>query len=109
MHFAVIWQNLGSIMTINVNNLPEPSVTCATCKACCCRLEVLLITETGVPKKYIAIDEWGGETMLRLNDGWCAALDRKTMLCTIYENRPWVCREFEMGSYECLVERAEGM
>ncbi|WP_049723064.1 YkgJ family cysteine cluster protein [Gilvimarinus polysaccharolyticus] len=96
-------------MTINVKNLSEPTVTCSTCKACCCRLEVLLISETGVPKKHIATDKWGGETMLRLNDGWCSALDRKTMLCTIYENRPWICREFEMGSYECLEERAEGM
>lgn len=45
--------------------------------------------------------------MARLDDGWCSALDRDTMMCTIYEQRPWVCREFETGSYECLVERAE--
>ncbi|TOK02715.1 zinc/iron-chelating domain-containing protein, partial [Vibrio parahaemolyticus] len=24
---------------------------------------------------------------------------------TIYENRPWICREFEMASDECLDER----
>ncbi|NLC09103.1 MAG: YkgJ family cysteine cluster protein, partial [Gammaproteobacteria bacterium] len=47
----------------------------------------------------------GGETMLRLDDGWCSALDRDTYSCTIYENRPWICREFEMGSHECLEER----
>ena len=45
--------------------------------------------------------EWGGETMKRLDDGWCSAVDRDTFLCTIYENRPWICREFEMGSDEC--------
>lgn len=44
--------------------------------------------------------------MERLDDGWCAALDRKTMTCKIYQKRPWVCREFEMGAYECLIERA---
>ena len=85
--------------------LPDPSVTCANCEACCCRLEVLLLTEAGVPNNFIEIDKWGARTMERLDDGWCAALDRNTMMCTIYEKRPWVCREFETGSYECIIER----
>lgn len=81
-------------------------VNCASCTACCCRLEVLLLTETGVPGHFIEIDQWGGSTMARLEDGWCAALDRKTLACTIYQNRPWVCREFKMGGDECITERA---
>ena len=93
-------------MVIDVKNIAVEEVSCSTCQACCCRLEVMLITDTGVPKKYIAQDRWGGETMLRLDDGWCSALDRETMLCTIYEQRPWICREFEMGSDECRDERA---
>jgi len=44
--------------------------------------------------------------MARLDDGWCSALDRNTMLCSIYEKRPGICRELEMGEYECLTERA---
>ena len=83
----------------------QPAVTCANCAACCCQLEVILLSDTGVPKRYIDIDEWGGEVMLRLDDGWCVALDRDSMLCTIYENRPRVCREFEMASPECIEER----
>jgi Fe-S-cluster containining protein len=83
----------------------EEEVTCANCEACRCRLEVMLITDTGLPERYIAFDQWGGMTMARLDDGWCAALDRNTMLCRIYEKRPWVCREFKMGDYECIVER----
>ena len=66
----------------------------------------MLISDTGVPDIHIAIDEWGAETMLRLDDGWCSALDRETFMCRIYENRPLICREFEMGSYECRNERA---
>jgi len=31
------------------------------------------------------------------------------LMCTIYENRPWICREFEMASYECINERNENM
>ncbi|WP_343857240.1 YkgJ family cysteine cluster protein [Aliiglaciecola litoralis] len=92
-------------MTIPIKNISEPQITCANCQACCCRLEVLIISDTGVPDEYIAVDEWGGETMLRLEDGWCSALDRDTLMCSIYENRPWNCREFEMGSYECIEER----
>jgi uncharacterized protein len=80
-------------------------INCDHCMACCCRLEVLLLSDTGVPRQYIAIDKWGGMTMSRLEDGWCAALDRNTMKCRIYNRRPLVCREFEMGSDECVAER----
>lgn len=91
---------------IEAVTLPDPSVSCSSCEACCCRLEVMLITETGVPERFIEEDEWGGLTMARLEDGWCAALDRTTMSCSIYEKRPFICREFEMGGYECVAERA---
>jgi len=93
-------------MTISVKDVSKTEVTCSNCQACCCRLEVMIITDTGVPSEHIAVDEWGGETMLRLEDGWCSALDRETLMCSIYENRPWICREFEMGSYECNEERS---
>jgi len=96
-------------LTIEVTNLSDSEVTCANCRASCCRLEVLLITETGVPEQHILRDEYGGETMLRLNDGWCSALDRETFLCTIYGVRPLICREFEMGAFDCVKTRAEDM
>lgn len=89
-------------------NFPDhdPEVTCETCQACCCRLQVMLITETGVPDSLIVKDRTGVEFMAQGEDGWCVAVDRKTMKCTIYEVRPWVCREFEVGDYECLLERS---
>jgi len=93
-------------MTIDIINLPNSEVSCANCEACCCRLEVMLISETGVPESYIAIDKWGGRVMARLDDGWCAALDRNSMRCKIYEQRPMICRDFEMGEEECIAERA---
>lgn len=96
-------------MTIKIKNLTDSKLSCSNCQACCCRLEVMLITDTGVPEEHITYDQLGGETMLRLDDGWCSALNRETLMCTIYENRPWICREFEMGSYECRSERAELM
>lgn len=87
--------------------LPTVEINCSNCQACCCRLEARIISDTGVPEHHIDVDEYGNESMLRLDDGWCSALDRNTLRCTIYENRPWVCREFEMGSYECITERAK--
>ena len=69
----------------------------------------MLISETGVLDRFIQTDRWGGQLMRRLDDGWCAALDRNTMRCTIYENRPQICRDFEMGGDDCLVARLEIM
>lgn len=96
-------------MTIKIKNITTPEITCANCQACCCSSEVMIISDTNVPLQHIYIDEYGGQSMRRLQDGWCSALDRDTLLCTIYENRPWICREFEMGSYECSLERSEKM
>ena len=93
-------------MKIEVTTLPKENVSCSNCRACCCRLEVMLVTDTGVPGRFIVEDEWGGRTMSRLEDGWCSALDRNTMMCSIYERRPLICRDFEMGDYECRSERA---
>ncbi len=94
-------------MNIPITIQPENEILCSNCQACCCKLEVMIISDTGVPRHHIAVDKWGGETMRRLEDCWCSALDRETLLCTIYENRPWICRQFEMGSYECQEERKD--
>jgi uncharacterized protein len=80
-------------------------ITCATCRACCCKLEVILMGDDDPPAEFVAIDQWGGQVMKRLDDGWCAAVDRVTMLCRIYARRPGVCREFAVGESECLTER----
>ena len=61
------------------------------------------------PAEFVKTDQWGGQVMARLDDGWCAALDRSTLLCRIYERRPGVCREYEMGGDECLSERKAGL
>jgi len=92
-------------MTTEITIQPESKISCENCQACCCRLQVMLITDTGVPERFIEIDKFGVQSMARLHDGWCAALNRDTMKCTIYQQRPLICREFEAGDYECIVER----
>ncbi len=92
-------------MTSNVPFLSDSEVTCARCKACCCRQEAMLFGDTEVPDNLTEINIQGERSMARLEDGLCIALDRKTMTCTIYESRPWICAEFEMGEYECIAAR----
>ena len=88
----------------------EENVTCANCRACCCKLEVMLLGgDDEVPEALTRQDPWGGWIMHRLEDGWCAALDRRTMLCTIYEQRPFICRDYQAGDYDCLEQRAAGL
>ena len=93
------------MINIEVTTPRNAAITCANCQACCCRLEVLLISDSGVPEHYVDTNAWGMRVMARLDDGWCAALDRGSLLCTIYEKRPTVCRDFEMAGHECIDER----
>lgn len=82
-------------------------MTCETCKAVCCRMQVLLIGDDAVPEAMVEWAEWGGQVMRREDDGWCTALDRTTMRCTIYANRPQICRDFEMNGRDCVEERID--
>lgn len=93
-------------MTNEDEFLSDPMLTCADCDAACCRLDAMLFGDPEVPEQFVAVDAQGRRSMARLKDGWCAALDRTTLRCTIYEQRPWICREFEVGEHECLSTRA---
>jgi len=83
----------------------SPLVSCSTCRACCCRLEVMLMGDDDIPPNLTEQDQWGGWVMARLDDGWCAALDRQSMLCTIYARRPMICRDYQAGDSDCIGER----
>jgi len=58
-----------------------------------------------IPPELTERDRWGGWVMARLDDGWCAALDRNTMLCMIYARRPMICRDYQVGDSDCIEER----
>jgi Fe-S-cluster containining protein len=80
-------------------------IACSNCFAICCQLDVMLIDDNDVPDYLIAIDERGQTTMAKAESGWCAAMDPNTNLCTIYHQRPGVCRDYDMGGQECVDER----
>lgn len=82
-------------------------ITCDACQACCCQLQVILMPHDAPPAHLVEIEEHGLSVMRRLDDGWCAALDRESLRCTIYALRPQVCRDVATGGAECRVERDE--
>ena len=83
------------------------AASCGRCDAVCCRLSVLLMPEDdAVPRHFIERDAQGMEVMARDEDGWCAAIDPQRMRCSIYEDRPVICRKFAMGGPYCLDVRA---
>jgi uncharacterized protein len=91
--------------------LPDPDAAidrgdlCSHCEAVCCRLTVVLMPDDRVPVWLVREDEHGPDTMARGEDGWCVALDRNTMRCSIYDTRPQLCRNFSMGGPYCVDER----
>lgn len=84
----------------------DPSIQCSRCEATCCRLTVYVMSDDPTPTYLIDQDEYGMDVMRRLEDGWCTALDRETMRCSIYSLRPQVCRDFDMGGPDCRQVRA---
>lgn len=66
-----------------------------------------MLGDTRVPNHFVVLDAWGAEVMERLDDGWCIALDRQRLRCSIYAMRPQLCRDVVMGGAECLAARAE--
>ena len=83
----------------------DPTVSCANCDAVCCRLTVVLMPGDDVPAHLIEHNARGVAMLARNEDGWCAAVDRSRMQCSIYEQRPTMCRKFHMGSAYCRSER----
>ncbi len=88
------------------DHVVDPTVSCSYCDAVCCRLTVVLQPDEDVPAQFVGRNEGGLRVMARNADGWCSALDHERMCCSIYEQRPSICRKFAMGSAYCRDERA---
>jgi Fe-S-cluster containining protein len=65
----------------------------------------MLMGDDDIPVNLTEQDKWGGWIMKQLDDGWCSALNSNTMLCTIYERRPVICRDYQVGDSDCIKER----
>lgn len=87
--------------------MAQPAASCERCDAVCCRLTVVVQPEDRVPSHLTMIDDRGVEQMARGEDGWCVAIDAARMCCSIYEQRPSVCRRFAMDGPYCRDIRNE--
>ncbi|AKC87083.1 YkgJ family cysteine cluster protein [Pseudoxanthomonas suwonensis] len=85
----------------------DADASCARCDAVCCRLTVVVMPEDdAVPRHFVVRNAQGVEVMARDEDGWCAAVDPQRLCCSIYADRPLICRKFSMGGPYCLDIRA---
>ena len=53
-----------------------------------------------VPARFV-VEHEGERCMDQRGDGACVALDPVTRLCTIYDQRPQTCRDFNRGEALC--------
>ena len=83
----------------------DPTVSCSNCEAVCCRLTVVLDARDKIAEHLVVRGDNGVATMAHAEDGWCIALDRVNKCCSIYAERPMVCRRFAMGGGYCRLER----
>lgn len=74
---------------------------CSSCGAQCCRLTVVLEASDCIPAHLTTERPGGLRVMAEGEDGWCVALDRQRMNCSIYDNRPQACRRFVMSGPYC--------
>ncbi|MDB6095291.1 MAG: hypothetical protein JWM32_2853 [Verrucomicrobia bacterium] len=73
---------------------------CAGCGKCCHLLVELDDRVDDVPEELV-VEHSGVRCMDQHGDGACVALDPGTRMCTIYERRPQVCRDFNRGEALC--------
>ncbi|MEO7936592.1 MAG: YkgJ family cysteine cluster protein [Dokdonella sp.] len=85
----------------------DPTVSCSNCDAVCCRLTVVVEATDQIAEHLVVRGDNGVVTMAQGSDGWCIALDRVNRSCSIYTERPSVCRRFVMGAGYCRLERAK--
>ena len=86
--------------------LPDDFPACAGCGKCC-HLVVELSPDDHVPEEWV-VEHEGARCMDQRGNGACVALDPATQLCTIYEQRPQVCRTFARGEALCVRIVTEG-
>lgn len=90
--------------------------SCLHCGACCFSPSQRYVQVTGDDHARLgdAAETFtqfiGNRCFMRMEEGHCAALEVRadgTFVCSVYEQRPSLCRELARGGPACDVERSE--
>lgn len=83
-----------------MTHLPDELPACAGCGTCCHQTVELAAGIDNVPEAFV-VEHDGVRCLEQRGNGACIALDPLTLLCTIYDRRPEICRRFERGGTLC--------
>jgi len=92
--------------------LPEEGpYDCQACGACCVEAGsvILIQSDQGIPAHLLSRHKTGQMEVSKYMGGRCKALEGvigSCVSCSIYENRPQVCKQFEPGSPGCEEARS---
>ena len=79
-------------------DIPDADVDCAsnldTCRAACCTLQFAL-TKEEVRKGHLKHNRCRPFFIARGDDGYCLHLERATMRCEVWPDRPLRCRRYD--------------
>ncbi|HUH02399.1 MAG TPA: YkgJ family cysteine cluster protein [Kofleriaceae bacterium] len=86
---------------------------CQLCGACCFSASSAYVPVTGADRARLGraaaelVHHEDGADYLAMIDGHCAALrvSKGAFVCSVYEQRPAVCRELDRGTPPCHEER----
>lgn len=90
--------------------MSESEFDCLACGACCreAYLQVSIAPQEPVIEKHPSVVRFrdGGFELARNRERCAALADREGGYhCSVYEDRPRSCRDFEAGSERCLAAR----
>lgn len=89
---------MGAVYGIEDAGIPDAEVQCEErmkeCRAKCCTFQFAL-TKEEVKQGRIQYNTKRPYFIARDMDGYCPHLDRETLICTVYEERPLRCRRYD--------------
>lgn len=100
-------------------HLDSEGASCDNCRAACCYTWIIAVDaedlRNGVPEaltdplprsQFDDVNDQRSARMMKRSEGThaCVALDEETNRCTIYDRRPRVCRDFRVGSIDCVTK-----
>lgn len=85
--------------------MAKAELDCTKCGACCMGQLIMLSSRDHPPFMMIEIMEPQGLNVMRQQHGRCIALHGRLAIdttCSIYEDRPEICRVMEPGCWACV-------